>query len=184
MSTTSASHASETGQQVIIVMGVTGCGKSSLGREIARCLNAPFLEGDEFHPEANIAKMSAGIPLTDDDRIGWLDTLAGEIGQKSQEGASVVTSCSALKKKYRTQLNDVSGHNILYVFMDGPKEVIASRLGQRKGHYMPPSLLDSQLEALEPPGGDERVIRVDLRKTIAEMLAEVMDRLQLSVQTG
>lgn len=180
MATVFASHASETGQQVIIVMGVTGCGKSSLGREIARSLDAPFLEGDEFHPKANIAKMSAGIPLTDEDRAGWLDLLAQEIGQRAQTGSSVVMSCSALKKKYRTQLNDASGQDILYVFMDGPKEVIASRLARRKGHYMPPSLLDSQLEALDPPGDDEHVIRVDLRKTIAEMLSNVMDDLKVS----
>lgn len=180
MSTVFALPASERGQQVIIVMGVTGCGKSSLGREIASSLDAPFLEGDEFHPEANIAKMSAGIPLTDEDRVGWLDLLAREIRQRAETGASVVMSCSALKKKYREQLNDVSGQDILYVFMDGPKEVIAARLDQRKGHYMPPSLLDSQLEALDPPGEDEHVIRVDLRKSIAEMLGDVMNHLEVS----
>lgn len=177
----SSSQVSGTGRRVIVVMGVTGCGKSTLGIEIARCLKAPFLEGDEFHPPANIEKMSAGIPLDDADRAGWLDILAAEIGRLAQVDGSVVASCSALKHKYRTQLNSVSGQNILYVFVDGPREVIAERLGKRKGHYMPSSLLDSQLAALEPPGGDENVIRVDLRNSIADMLADVMNHLKETV---
>ena len=175
MATRSAT--TELGQQVLVVMGVAGCGKSTLGLELARSLGAPFLEGDEFHPPANVEKMRAGTPLVDEDRIGWLDALGSEIGRLAAEGKSVVASCSALKKKYREQLTAVSKQPILFVFVDGPRAVIAERMAKRQGHYMPLSLLDSQLATLEPPGTEERCIRVSLEKTLDAMLAETLSRL-------
>lgn len=136
---------------VIIVMGVSGCGKTTVGRLLADRLKLPFRDADHFHPEPNIEKMRAGIPLNDEDRKPWLENLNQSMRQWNRE-AGAVLACSALKKSYRDLLrNGFNPNEVIFVFLKGNKELIAGRLKQREGHYMPPGLLDSQFKALEEP---------------------------------
>ena len=128
----------------IIVMGVSGCGKTTVGRALAARLHATFLDADDFHPVANVVKMRAGTPLNDDDRAPWLATLNHELQTRSDRGEQVVLACSALKKNYRTATSAGLPH-VRWVFLDGSFEVIAARMRERPNHYMPESLLRSQL---------------------------------------
>ena len=145
----------------IIVMGVSGCGKTTVAELIARNLSLAFRDGDSFHPPANIAKMSAGVPLTDEDRWPWLAAMAGWITDNRKRGETVVLACSALKRAYRDRLRDGHG-DVRFVFLNGTKAQIAARLTARKGHYMPSTLLDSQLATLEPPEEDERPVTLSI----------------------
>ncbi|PWC52471.1 gluconokinase [Azospirillum sp. TSO22-1] len=145
----------------IVVMGVSGCGKTSVGRHLAHLLGWPFLEGDAFHPPENVAKMAAGTPLQDEDRWGWLDTIGNRLALARTEGQPVVVSCSALKRRYRDRLR-AQAPNILFVHLTGDRATILERMARRTGHYMPASLLDSQLADLEPPGADERALACDI----------------------
>jgi gluconokinase len=135
---------------VCIVMGVSGCGKSTVGEQLAPRLGLPFYDGDAFHSAANIAKMSHGTPLTDDDRRDWLATLATKLGEWETAGGAIL-ACSALKESYRTTLQSGVNSPIHWVFLDGSRELLLERMGGRKGHYMHPSMLDSQLATLERP---------------------------------
>lgn len=144
-----------------VVMGVSGSGKSTVGAALASHFAVPFLEGDAYHPAANVSKMTAGIPLDDDDRAGWLDALAAEIGQARTEGRGLVLSCSALKRRYRDLLRGADPA-LRFVHLAGPRELIAVRMHGRPGHYMPPSLLDSQLSILEPLQADETGLTLDI----------------------
>ena len=144
-----------------VVMGVSGSGKSTVGAALANHFVVPFLEGDTYHPAANVSKMTAGIPLDDDDRAGWLDALAGEIGMARSQGRGLVLSCSALKRRYRDLLR-VADPALRFVHLAGPRELIAERMHGRPGHYMPPSLLDSQLRILEPLQADEAGLTLDI----------------------
>lgn len=150
----------------VVVMGVSGCGKSTVGRLIAEALDRPYLEGDAFHPPANVERMRAGTPLTDEDRAPWLHTLAERLAQARRDGGGVVLACSALKRRYRDVLRgDVpSGGtpDLAFVHLHGTRELLESRMAQRSGHYMPASLLASQLDALEPPQPDELAITLDV----------------------
>jgi gluconokinase len=138
----------------IVVMGVSGSGKTSAAQELTRQLGWEYIEGDDLHPEANVAKMAAGTPLDDEDRWPWLQEIAEVIGAHEAAGTSLIVTCSALKRDYRDLLRD--GHpSVWFAHVDVPREVLAARLAQRKGHYMPPSLLDSQLATLERLGDDE-----------------------------
>jgi gluconokinase len=160
----------------VIVMGVSGCGKTSVGLHLAHRLGWPFLEGDAFHPPENVARMAAGIPLRDEDRWGWLDTIAARLALARTEGQPVVVSCSALKRRYRDRLR-TTAPNILFVHLVGDRETILARMASRTGHYMPASLLDSQLADLEAPGADERVLTCDIGPApdvIAARLAAVI----------
>ena len=143
--------------QSIIVMGVTGSGKSTLGSALARALGWPFLEGDTLHPAANIAKMAAGTPLTDADRIPFLENVANAIVTHQPY---VVLSCSALKRSYRDRIRRADPELIL-IYPDLTREQLQARLQHRQGHFMPAALLDSQLGELEPPAADERCIRLE-----------------------
>jgi len=154
-------------------MGVCGSGKSTLGAALARELNAAFLEGDGFHPPANVARMAAGVALTDADRQAWLAALSERLGQARREGEAVVLSCSALKRSYRDTLRAQAGELAL-IHLAGAPELLARRMAGRKGHYMPPSLLASQLATLEPPQPDERALSLD---TAREPNALVQDAL-------
>jgi carbohydrate kinase (thermoresistant glucokinase family) len=142
-------------------MGVSGCGKSTVGAALAQALGAPFLEGDEFHPPENVAKMSSGIPLEDSDRTGWLQALASEIQDARERGSGLVVSCSALKRRYRDMLRQADPA-LRFVHLQGPGSLIAQRMENRPGHYMPPSLLESQLRDLEPLQDDEAGIELDI----------------------
>ena len=135
---------------VLIFMGVAGSGKTTVAALFAKKTGATFYEGDEFHPPANIAKMSSGMPLTDDDRERWLQTLRKIIARALAASEFAVMTCSALKAKYRDRLQD-SDPRVKFVHLTGPRTLIEQRLKNRRGHFMPPGLLDSQLAALEPP---------------------------------
>ena len=134
----------------IIVMGVSGSGKTTVGRALAVRLNATFLDADDFHPDANVAKMRAGIPLNDEDRAPWLATLNHELRTRCEQGECVVLACSALKIKYRTAIS-AELTQVHWIFLDGSFELIAARMRERPNHYMPESLLRSQFDALEQP---------------------------------
>lgn len=138
----------------VVVMGVSGSGKSTTAEEVVRRLGWDFAEGDDFHPASNVAKMRSGIPLTDDDRWPWLRSLADWIGEHEREGRSAVVTCSALKRSYRDLLRE--GHpSVWFAHVAEDRDLIRSRIEHRTGHYMPPSLLDSQLDTLEPLQPDE-----------------------------
>ena len=159
---------------ILVVMGVAGCGKTTIARMLAERLGWRFQEGDALHPPANVAKMSAGTPLTDDDRWPWLHTIAGVMDGWRAEGASGIVTCSALKRAYRDIL--VGGHpDVRIVHLAGEKALIAARMAARKGHFMPTALLDSQFATLEPPGAEENPIVVDIgaeAETIVQVLEE------------
>ena len=157
-------------------MGVSGCGKSTIAALLATRLGGHFRDGDELHPKANIEKMSAGTPLTDADREPWLEAVRDYAAGAAREHGLCVVACSALKRRYRETLRG-SSENVFHVFLDGSRELIASRMGERKGHFMPPKMLDSQFEALESPVGEARVVAVDIApdpETIARHAAEAL----------
>ena len=160
-----------TGPPILVVMGVAGTGKSTVAGLLAERLNWELQEGDDLHPPANVAKMSAGIPLDDQDRWPWLDAIAAWIASKRERGEPGVVTCSALKRSYRDRLR---GPNVIFVFINGPRAVIEARMASRKDHYMPPALLDSQLATLEPPTSDENVLQVNLSAEPQEEVAEVL----------
>ena len=156
-----------------VVMGVSGCGKSSVGLQLATALGVPFLEGDAYHSYANVAKMSAGMALTDGDRADWLKALHAEIAVARDRGAGLVLSCSALKRRYRDLLRSADPQ-LRFAHLDGPRELIESRMAARAGHYMPTSLLDSQLASLEPLQADEAGIVLDISKDPSELVREIL----------
>jgi gluconokinase len=161
---------------VIVVMGVSGSGKTTVGQLLAAALGAEFAEGDAYHPPENIEKMRRGIPLEDADRWPWLQTLAAQIDRWLAAGTPVVLACSALKQRYRDIL--AKGRpGVRFVHLEGDKALIRRRLDARQGHYMPAILLDSQFAALEPPGN---AITVDVAGTPEAILAEIVQRLRRS----
>ena len=145
---------------LVVVMGVSGCGKSTVGRLIAKRLACEFLEGDDLHPPRNLERMAAGIALTDHDRRDWLKAIAGQLADAHAARHGLIVSCSALKRNYRNQLRTAS-NELAFVHIHGSLDVLEARMLSRTGHFMPPSLLTSQLQTLEPPGPDERSITLD-----------------------
>lgn len=143
--------------KVIVVMGVAGSGKSTVGPLIAKALGGDYAEGDQFHPPANIAKMSSGQPLDDADRLPWLEAMARAIREWRARDRPTILACSALKQRYRDILSDGSDE-VAFVFLKGSPELIAGRIGSRKGHFMPTSLLDSQFRTLEEPTPEHAII--------------------------
>jgi len=156
-------------------MGVSGAGKTVIGSRLASALGAEFVEGDSYHPPANIEKMAAGIPLTDEDRQGWLDAIAGRIRRANDSRDTVVVSCSALKRAYRDIIRADAGQ-VRFIFLSGERELISARLRGRKGHFMPPTLLDSQLSTLEEPSPDEDVWVVDINESPDQIVASLLAR--------
>jgi gluconokinase len=150
------------GLAAIVVMGVSGAGKSTVGRLIAARLDCPFRDADSFHPPANIAKMSSGQPLTDEDRQPWLQAIADWIAQRRAEGSTGIVTCSALKRRYRDIVTDRQRADVRLVYLKGDMVLIDARLKARKGHFMPPALLKSQFDALEEPAADEHAITVSI----------------------
>jgi gluconokinase len=142
---------------IVVVMGVTGCGKSTVGAELARERGWPFIDGDDLHPASNVAKMAAGVPLTDEDRWPWLTAIRARMDAWSGSGGSGVVACSALRRVYRDVLR---GGGVRFVFLDVDPGVLAARLGARRGHFMKAGMLESQLATLERPGADEGVLTV------------------------
>lgn len=163
--------------RVIVVMGVAGTGKTTVGPLVAEALGVPYAEGDDFHPAANIAKMSAGTPLDDTDRAPWLDAIGD--WARGRAGLGGVVSCSALKRTYRDRLR-AAAPGLVFLHLTGDYELIASRMAARKGHFMTTRLLDSQFATLEPLGADEAGIAVDVTPeaaVIAERAAAALRRL-------
>ncbi|WP_246702820.1 gluconokinase [Starkeya sp. ORNL1] len=161
---------------IIVVMGVAGSGKSSIGAALAARHGWAFLEGDDLHPPANVARMAHGLPLTDADRQEWLAAIARHIAEADRAGTGLVVACSALKRRYRDQLSAAS-ERLLYLFLAGDKALITARMAHREGHFMPLSLIDSQFEALEPPQPDERALTLPITLEPGELLEEIDRRL-------
>ncbi len=167
---------------VVVVMGVSGTGKSTVGMAVAEALEVDFVEGDAHHPDANITKMSSGIPLDDDDRRPWLEELARVAGRAVGSGRSAVLTCSALKRAYRDLLRaEVPDGRMFFVHLDAPVAVLAERMGRRTKHFMPTSLLDSQVAVLEPLAADEPGAVVDVTASPSDVasaaLAAITDAL-------
>jgi gluconokinase len=158
----------------ILIIGVSGTGKSTIGRRLALALHVPFLEGDDFHPAANIQKMSRGVPLRDEDRWPWLDALAAAVTER-RSAAGIVAACSALKRSYRERLRGSIAPPLLFVCLTADRATLAARIESRQGHFMPESLLDSQLATLELPGPDERARILPADRPVAELLAGLLN---------
>lgn len=158
-------------------MGAAGGGKSRIGAAIASVLAVPFVEGDAFHPPENIARMAAGTPLTDENRQGWLLALASELQAARAASQGVVLACSALKRRYRDILRR-GDDAVQFVFLTTDADVLRARLASRPGHFMPPSLIDSQLDALEPPEHDEHALTFDAQLPPDEIVGAVLRHLQ------
>lgn len=157
----------------IVIMGVSGCGKSSVGAGLGVRLGIPYRDGDDLHPAANVAKMAAGMPLSDVDRWPWLDRVAGVL----HDDAPVIVGCSALRRAYRDRLRAGAGGPVRFVHLSGSRDLIAARMAARTGHYMPPSLLDSQLATLEPPTEDEALC-VDIAEPLPDLIETILMRLR------
>lgn len=154
-------------------MGVSGSGKTTVGTQLAKRLGAVFADGDDLHPQANVMKMSAGIPLTDEDRAPWLRLCAQWLAEQQDEGLPAVLACSALKRSYRDLLREAAP-GLAVVYLDGSRELLASRLSHRPGHFFNPRLLDSQLADLEVPGADEGAIVVPITLRPEEILDQAI----------
>ena len=162
----------------LVVMGVSGSGKSTIAEHLAARLGWRYVDGDLFHPPANVAKMSAGHPLTDEDRWPWLQAIADEIDRLAAAGSRAVVACSALKRTYRDIL--VHGReDVRIVYLDGTQDLIAKRLAARKGHFMPPGLLDSQFRTLEPPQPSERPVTISIDAAVEDIINDIVRQLDM-----
>jgi gluconokinase len=161
---------------ILVVMGVSGSGKSTVGKLLARQLGWTFVEGDDYHPAANIEKMRREIPLNDDDRGPWLDAIRNRLEEADRRHENVVLACSALKHSYQHYLAQCAPESVRYAYLAGSEELIRQRLAQRKGHFMNANLLHSQFETLEPPQG---ALRVDVAHSPGAIAEEIRDRLGL-----
>jgi gluconokinase len=169
----------ELAPHALIVMGVSGSGKTTIGEQLAARIGWRYEDADTFHPAANVAKMSAGQPLTDEDRWPWLRAIADEIDHTSAAGEHVVIGCSALRRVYRDVL--VHGrHDIRIIYLQGTQALIAGRLGERKGHFMPPGLLTSQFKTLEPPTPDEHAVTVSIDAPAEIIVDNILRQLKLT----
>ena len=168
-------------QPVLVIMGVSGSGKSTVAGILAGQLGWDLAEGDDLHPAASVAKMSAGTPLTDADRWPWLDTVTEWITEHTAAGLPGIITCSALKRIYRDRMR---GEHVVFVHLTGDKDTIGRRITARQDHFMPPALLDTQIATLEPPGPDENVLEIDLGRPPAEEAAEIITRLRLTPEPG
>ncbi|WP_075636739.1 gluconokinase [Xaviernesmea rhizosphaerae] len=166
----------------LVVMGVSGCGKSSVAAAVAQQIGGRLIEGDAFHPEANLRKMTLGQPLTDDDRAGWLDRLSGLMTAEIGQGGLPVLACSALKARYRTVLRR-AGPGIGFLFLDLDRDAAAMRVATRPDHFMPASLIDSQFAALERPSDEPAVLTVDATAPIDAIVRHTENWLQALAET-
>ncbi len=171
-----------TPSRIIIAMGVSSSGKSTVGQSIARRLHVPFLDGDGYHPEANVEKMRAGVPLNDEDRWPWLERLATALHEAADRKGAAVGACSALKRAYRDFLVEKAGEPITFIYLDGSRDVIGERMARRHHEYMPASLLDSQFATLEIPDPEtENVLAVpvtDSVEKITQTVTKALDHLK------
>jgi gluconokinase len=166
----------------LIVMGVSGSGKTTIGEALAAALGMRFFDGDEFHsPEAR-AKMTAGVPLTDDDRWPWLDRIGQRLADVAAHPKGAIVACSALKRVYRDRLRAAVGPALRFIFLQGDKALMRERVAGRKGHFMPASLIDSQFATLESPIGERDVVTLDAREDVAGMVGEAVEKLQAATR--
>jgi gluconokinase len=163
--------------QRVVLMGVCGCGKSSLGLVLADELGWTFVEGDSEHGENNVAKMEAGLPLNDEDRADWLDRLSLRLAQAHEDGRGLIMSCSALKRSYRDRLR-LGDADVLFVHLQGDEDLITKRMSARRDHYMPISLIQSQFADLQPPGTDELAMSLSIDHTIEQLAQAVLEQLR------
>lgn len=159
-----------------VMMGVCGSGKSLIGASLARALGIEFVEGDELHPPENVRRMAAGIPLTDDDRQGWLLAIAARLREAKRAGTGLVVSCSALKRRYRDLLRSEGDADVRFVHLAGGRALVAERMANRGGHFMPASLVDSQFAILEAPTPDERAWVCDISEPPNAIVANLVTR--------
>lgn len=157
---------------IVVVMGVSTVGKSSVGKALAQTLGVPFLDGDDMHPQANIAKMTRGGELTDEDRAPWLARVALNLARVGSDGG-VVIACSALRHRYRDRLRE-GAPTVRFVHLTGSEELLAERAAARSGHFMPPALLASQLRTLEPLDPDERGVRISVNKAVSDVCMDAV----------
>jgi gluconokinase len=174
MSTAPSLRRSEAAR-IIVVMGVASSGKSTVGAALAKRLDVPFLDGDGYHPPANVEKMRAGIPLTDADRWPWLERLSLALRDAASLGDLAVGACSALKRAYRDYMTKIAGEPILFVYLEGTKEVIAARIAARQHEFMPASLLDSQFATLEEPAADENALPVPVTESVGAIVKRIVE---------
>lgn len=163
--------------RILVVMGVCGSGKSTVGIALSRHLGITFEDADDYHSPANVEKMSQGIALDDEDRWPWLDALGIALGQKAQTGNQVVAACSALRRCYRERLLKAADEPILFIYLKGSREAIVARMMTRKDHFMPTQLLDSQLTTLEEPDADENAIVLSIDTPVVELVEQIQSRL-------
>ena len=156
--------------EAVIVMGVASCGKTTIGEALATKLQAAFIEGDRLHSKANVAKMAGGTPLTDDDRWPWL----ARVGEALQGPGGKIAACSALKQSYRKAIAQAAGRKVLFVHLHGSYDVLAKRIAARKGHFMPATLLDSQLATLEMPDASEHALTIDIDQELEAIIAQAL----------
>lgn len=159
-----------------VMMGVCGSGKSLIGATLARELHVEFVEGDDLHPPENVKRMAAGIPLTDDDRRGWLLAIAARLREARRAGVGLVVSCSALKRTYRDLLRSVGDADVRFVYLAGNRALIEERMATRRGHFMPTSLLESQFSILEEPSPDEQAWVCDTSDAPDAIVAHLVTR--------
>ena len=160
--------------KVYFIMGVSGCGKSTIGQLLANALEVPFFDGDDFHPQSNIDKMSQGIPLADEDRQPWLEAIHDFVGDHLKN-QSLVVACSALKQIYRDTLEQNMIDQVQWIWLDGTQQAILKRLEKRADHFMPTALLQSQFQTLEPP---QQSLQLNIEKSPAELVAEALNLLR------
>jgi len=159
-----------------VIMGVSGSGESLIGAQLGAALHIDFVEGDDLHPPENVQRMAAGVPLTDDNRRGWLLRIAARLHDAQRARIGLVVSCSALKRIYRDVLRASGSRDVQFVYLAGSRELLAERLAKRRGHFMPASLLESQLAILEEPSPDEHAWVCDIRETPDAIVAELVRR--------
>ncbi len=159
-----------------VIMGVSGSGKSLIGAQLAAALHIDFVEGDDLHPADNVQRMAAGVPLTDADRRGWLLAIGTRLRDAKRAGRGLVVSCSALKRSYRDLLRSAGDDTVRFVYLAGGRALLAERMAQRRGHFMPASLLESQLATLEEPAPDERAWVCDIREKPDAIVADLVRR--------
>ncbi len=162
--------------RLYVIMGVCGSGKSLIGAQFARELGIEFVEGDDLHAPDNVKRMAAGTSLTDDDRHGWLMAIAARLREARRARMGLVVSCSALKRSYRDLLRSEGDPDVRFVYLAGSRALLAERMAQRRGHFMPPSLLESQLAILEEPSPDECAWMCDIRETPDAIVADLVTR--------
>ena len=162
-----------------VVMGVSGCGKSKIGQGFAEAIGARFFDGDDLHPAENIAKMSRGEPLDDNDRGPWLDKVGEQLANSDEP---TVIACSALKRIYRERIRGKAGMPVTFLYLEGTHEVLSERMKHRDGHFMPVALLDSQLATLEPPGEDEETVKASIDQAPDQVVAELLEGIRRKQQ--